>query len=79
MPKINYAISLAISNISMLQSHIVIFAGLKIFLVYMLCICLSVCTKKLLSLGRPEIFEKVAKIGVGVHIWLLQVSKLTHH
>ena len=26
-----------------------------------------------------EIFEKVAKIGVGVHIWLLQVSKLTHH
>ena len=32
-----------------------------------------------ISLGRPEIFEKVAKIGVGVHIWLLQVSKLTHH
>ena len=33
----------------------------------------------LISLGRPEIFEKVGKIGVGVHIWLLQVSKLTHH
>ena len=32
-----------------------------------------------ISLGRPEIFEKVAKIGVGVHIWLLQVSKLTHY
>ena len=32
-----------------------------------------------ISLGRPEIFEKVAKIGMGVHIWLLQVSKLTHH
>ena len=32
-----------------------------------------------ISLGQPEIFEKVAKIGVGVHIWLLQVSKLTHH
>ena len=32
-----------------------------------------------ISLGRPEIFEKVAKIGVGVHIWLLKVSKLTHH
>ena len=30
-----------------------------------------------ISLGRPEIFEKVAKIGVGVHIWLLKVSKLT--
>ena len=23
-----------------------------------------------ISLGRPEIFEKVAKTGVGVHIWL---------
>ena len=32
-----------------------------------------------ISLGRPEIFEKVAKIGVGVHIWLLKVSKLTLH
>ena len=32
-----------------------------------------------ISLGQPELFEKVAKIGVGVHIWLLQVSKLTHH
>ena len=32
-----------------------------------------------ISLGRPEIFEKVAKIGVGVHIWPLQVSKLTYH
>ena len=32
-----------------------------------------------ISLGRPEIFEKVAKIGVGVHIWLLKVSELTHH
>ena len=32
-----------------------------------------------ISLGQPEIFEKVAKIGVRVHIWLLQVSKLTHH
>ena len=32
-----------------------------------------------ISLGRPEIFEKSAKIGVGVHIWLLKVSKLTHH
>ena len=32
-----------------------------------------------ISLGRPEIFEKVAKIGVGVHIWPLQVSKLTHY
>ena len=32
-----------------------------------------------ISLGRPEIFEKVAKTGVGVHIWLLQVSKLTQH
>ena len=32
-----------------------------------------------ISLGRPEVFEKVAKIGVGVHIWLLKVSKLTHH
>ena len=32
-----------------------------------------------ISLGRPEVFEKLAKIGVGVHIWLLKVSKLTHH
>ena len=32
-----------------------------------------------ISLGRPEVFEKVAKIGVRVHIWLLKVSKLTHH
>ena len=32
-----------------------------------------------ISLGRPEIFEKVAKIGVGVHICLLQVTILTHN
>ena len=32
-----------------------------------------------ISLGRPEVFEKLAKIGVGVHIWLFKVSKLTHH
>ena len=35
--------------------------------------------KLYISVGPPVIFEKVAKIGVGVHIWLLQVSKLTHH
>ena len=32
-----------------------------------------------ISLGRPEVFEKLAKIGVGVHIWLFKVAKLTHH
>ena len=32
-----------------------------------------------ISLGRPEVFEKLAKIGVGVHIWLFKVSKLTQH
>ena len=31
---------------------------------------LQVFSLSTISLGRPEIFEKVAKIGVGVHIWL---------
>ena len=35
--------------------------------------------RSVVSLRRPKIFEKVVKIGVGVHIWLLQVSKLTHN
>ena len=27
-----------------------------------------------ISLGRPETFEKVAKMGVGMHIWPWEVT-----